>query len=89
MKNLEKKVIHLIMASNVKESEAYYYNKTVVDYVRTEIATINEGKKFNLIEELKDFVLRKAGKYVESEEDFKPPFSEEDIKIENEGENNA
>ena len=85
--NLEKKVIHLIMASNVKESEAYYYNKTVVDYVRTEIATINEGKKFNLIEELKDFVLRKAGKYVESEEDFKPPFSEEDIIIENEGEN--
>ena len=85
--NSKKKVIHLIMASNVKESEAYYYNKTAVDYVRTEMSIINEGQKFNLIEELKQFILKKGEKYAESEEDYKPPFSEEDIQIEKEGDN--
>ena len=83
--NLEKNVIHLIMASNVKESEAYYFNKTVVDYVRTEISSVNEGKQFNIVEELKQFVLKKSEKYVESEENLNFPFSEGDIKIVKEG----
>ncbi len=77
-----KQVIHLIMASNVKESEAYYYNKTVLDYVRTEISSYNEGKNFNLVEELKNFVLHKAEKYTESEKESRIPITEEDIKIE-------
>ncbi len=29
----------------LKELRAYYYNKTKVDYVRTEISIINKGKK--------------------------------------------
>lgn len=83
--NSEKKVVHLIMASNVKESEAYYFNKTVVDYVRAEISSYNEGKNFNLIEELKQFLIKKADKYAESKDSFKPPFSMKDIRIEKEG----
>lgn len=83
--NGDKKVIHLIMASNFKESEAYYYNKTVVDYVRTEISSFNEGKCFNIFEELKQFILKKGERYAEHEELIKSPFSEEDIKIEKEG----
>ena len=83
--NLEKKVVHLIMASNVKESEAYYFNKTVVDYVRAEISSYNEGKNFNLIEELKQFLIKKAEKYTESKDSFNPPFSMKDIRIEKEG----
>jgi len=84
--NLEKKVIHLIMGSNFKGSQAFYYNKTAVDYVRTEIAAISSRRKFNIIEELKKFILYKAKKYVESEEQTnKFPFSENDIQIETKG----
>ena len=36
----------------LKELEAYYYNKTKVDYVRTEKSIINKGKKINLKQEL-------------------------------------
>ena len=87
---LEKKVVHLIMASNLKGSEAYFYNKTAVDYVRTEMSAINEGQKFNIIEELKQFILKEAEKYVESESsEEKIPFTKEDIKIEKEGEINC
>ena len=76
------------MASNLKGSEAgYYYNKTAVDYVRTEISAINNGKKFNIIEELKKFIVKEAEKYVELESsEDKMPFNEDDIKIEKEGE---
>ena len=79
----EKVVIHLIMASNLIESEGYYYNKTVIDYIRTEIYTFNNGQKFNIIEELKKYIIEKGEKYVESEENLKPPFSKEDIIIDN------
>ena len=72
------------MGSNLKESDGYYYNKTVVDYIRKEMNTFNGGQKFNIIDELKHYILKKGEKYVESEESLKPPFSEEDIKIEQE-----
>ena len=71
------------MASNLIESEGYYYNKTVIDYIRTEIDTFNNGQKFNIIEELKKYIIEKGEKYVESEENLKPPFSKEDIIIDN------
>jgi hypothetical protein len=85
--HLEKEVVHFIMGSNVKESEAFYFNKTVVEYVRKEISSINGGIKFNIIEELKQYVLKKAQKYVELKDNdaTKPPFLEEDIKLEKEG----
>ena len=81
---LEKTVVHLIMASNLENSQAYIYNKTVVDYVRNEIFTYNETKNFNLIEEIKNFVIRKGEKYTEgiNEKGFKVPFTENDISIE-------
>ena len=81
---LEKTVVHLIMASNLENSQAYIYNKTVVDYVRNEIFTYNETKNFNLIEEIKNFVIRKGEKYTEgiNEKRFKVPFTEKDISIE-------
>lgn len=70
---LEKTVVHLIMASNLENSQANTYNKTVVDYVRNEIFTYNETKNFNLIEEIKNFVIRKGEKYTEgiNEKGFK------------------
>ena len=83
--NSSKKVIHLIMGSNLKDSEAYYYNKTVVDYVRGEISSYNKRKEFDIIEELKDFVCKKGEIYVESEEGNKSSFNSDDIKIENDG----
>ena len=82
----EKEVIHFIMGSNIKESEAFFYNKTVVEFVRKEISSINGGKRFNIIEELKQYVLDKAQKYVElKDNDIIKPFVEEDIKLEKEG----
>jgi len=84
--HIEKEVIHFIMGSNVKESEAFFYNKTVVEFVRKEISSINGGKRFNIIEELKQYVLDKAQKYVElKDNDIIKPFVEEDIKLEKEG----
>ena len=70
---LEKTVVHLIMASNLENSQANTYNKTVVDYVRNEIFTYNETKNFNLMEEIKNFVIRKGEKYTEgiNEKGFK------------------
>ena len=78
----KKGAIHLIMASNVKESEAYYYNKTAFDYVRTEIAAYNKGKKFDVLEELKKFLVKKSERFAESEEMNKVPYTKEDITIE-------
>ena len=86
---MDKKVIHLIMASNVKNSEAYFFNKTVVDFVRREIMTFSGGRRFDIIDELKEFILIKARKYIESRDNKNKgtPISEEDIKIEKEGDN--
>ena len=81
--NSQTQVVHFIMGSNVKNSEAYYFNKTVIDYFRNEMANFSEGKKFDIIEELKDFIIKKGKNYIESTEKEKNPFSEEDIKIEN------
>ena len=67
------------MASNVKESEAYYYNKTAFDYVRTEISAYNKGKKFDVLEELKKFLVKKSERFAESEEMNKVPYTKEDI----------
>ena len=80
-----KKVMHLIMASNVSESEAYYYNKTAVDYVRSEITSYNKRKKFDIIEGLKDFIIKRSEKYIESLEGNKCPFKPEDITVEKDG----
>ena len=81
-----KKVVHLIMASNVKNSEAYYFNKTVVEFVRRLINTFNGGESFDIIKELKNFILTKSRKYIECKDNTnKSPILEEDIKIEKEG----
>jgi hypothetical protein len=80
----EKIVIHLIMASNLEKSEAFIYNKTVVDFVKNEIFAYNEGKNFNLIEELKTFIIQKGEKYTESENEKgnMKSFCENDISLE-------
>ena len=77
----KKGILHLIMASNVKESEAYYYNKTAVDFIRSEISAYNKGKKFDILEELKQFLLKKSEKFAESEESNKLPFTKDDVSI--------
>ena len=81
--NIEKRVLHFIMGNNVDESEAYYFNKTVSDYIKEEMSSFTEGKKFNIFKELKDFLIKKGRKYVESNETYKNPFTAEDIKIDN------
>ena len=81
--NIDKRVLHFIMGNNVEESEAYYFNKTVSDYIKEEMSSFTEGRKFNIFEELKDFLIKKGRKYVESNETYKDPFKAEDIKIDN------
>lgn len=81
--NSEKRVIHLIMGNNVEESEAYFFNKTVSDYIKGEMSSFTEGKKFNIFKELRDFIIKKGRKYVESNEPYKNPFTAQDIKIDN------
>ena len=81
--NIEKQVLHFIMGNNVEESKAYYFNKTVSDYIKEEMSSFTEGKKFNIFKELKDFLIKKGRKYVESNETYKNPFTAEDIKIDN------
>ena len=76
-----RQVLHFIMGSNVKESNNYYFNKTVVDYFRNEISSFKR-KKFNIFQELKDFLIKKGTNYIESHEAWKKPFTEEDINIE-------
>ena len=76
-----RQVLHFIMGSNVKDSNNYYFNKTVVDYFRNEISSFKR-KKFNIFQELKDFLIKKGTNYIESPEAWKKPFTEEDINIE-------
>ena len=83
--NTEKQVLHFIMGSNVKDSEAYFFNKTVFDFFQKEISNFNGGKKFNIFEELKDFIVKNGKKYIESSERNENPFQTKDIKIEIDG----
>ena len=85
MDGSEKNVIHLIMGSNVKESEAYYFNKTVSDFIQNEMGMFNENKKNNIFKEFKKFIVKRGSKYVESSKNVHKPFTEEDISIEKDG----
>ena len=85
----KKEVLHFIMGSNVQDSEAYYFNKTVRDYFQNEICIFNEGKKFNIFEELKEFIINRGKNYVEQIEGSRKPFTLEDIKIEKKGDINC
>ena len=51
--------------------------------------TFSGGRRFDIIDELKEFILIKARKYIESRDNKNKgaPISEEDIKIEKEGDN--
>ena len=85
----KKEVLHFIMGSNVKDSEAYYFNKTVKDYFQDEIRIFAEGKKFNVFNELKEFIVKRGKNYVEQIEGSRKPFTLEDIKIEKKGDINC
>ena len=78
-------VQHFIMGSNVKESQNYYYNKTVKDYFEEKFSSFIK-KEFNVFKELKNFIADSGWKYIESSESYKNPFSKEDISIEKDGE---
>ena len=75
-----RQVLHFIMGSNVKESNNYFFNKTVIDYFRNEISSFKR-KKFHIFDELKDFLIKKGTNYIESSEACKKPFTEEDITL--------
>ena len=83
--NNSKTVQHFIMGSNVKESQNYYYNKTVKDYFEEKFSSFIK-KEFNVFKELKNFIADSGWKYIESSESYKNPFSKEDISIEKDGE---
>ena len=83
--NNSKTVQHFIMGSNVKESQNYYYNKTVKDYFEEKFSSFIK-KEFNVFKELKNFIADSGWKYIESSESCKNPFSKEDISIEKDGE---
>ena len=69
-------IIHLIIAN--EDSEAgKYYNKSTINYLNQQLRQVKEKKEFNIIENLKDFLVSFSG------EIFNTQLKEESIKIEN------
>jgi len=78
--NKNREVIHLFMAND--ESEAgKFYNKSTLDFIKNQIISFVNNKKFPIIEKVKDFLFN------HSEEFFNEPLENiDDIKIEEENE---
>ena len=81
-----RKVMHYIMGSNVEESKTYCFNKTLIDNFRTEISSYNNSKKFNIFNQLKQFLVDNGSNYIESSEANLKPFNNDDITKIKEGE---
>ena len=90
---------HLIYANDSKESEAgNYYNYSSINYLRNIIVAISNQRAFDIIKELKDFLIHDSFEYIELNEEQKKkdkkvdkiitPFTEKNIIIEEKIENN-
>ena len=76
IKESEKSVIHLILAN--QDSEAgKYYNQSTIDYLNKQLIQVKEKKEFNVVKNLKEFLLSISG------EIFNTKLEETAIKEEN------
>jgi hypothetical protein len=74
---------HLIIANDSKESEAgNYYNYSSINFIRNIIVTNNDQKFFDIIKELKEFLIQESIKYLETNDDVFIPINEDNIIIE-------
>ena len=82
--NKKSRVIkHLIIANDSKESEAgNYYNYSSINFIRNIIVTNNDQKFFDIIKELKEFLIQESIKYLETNDDVFIPINEDNIIIE-------
>ena len=62
----EMTIIHAIFANDSKESEAgNYYNYPTIKYIRTAIMALSNPKEFNIVEELREYIIEKSYKYID------------------------
>ena len=87
--NNSQTIRHLIIANDSKQSEAgKYYNYSCINYLRN-LVSVSNPKKFDIIEELKDFISEKSFNYIEKEKsDNKIPIEKDNFEIINDNNNN-
>lgn len=76
LKDKERKVVHLIIA-NEDSDAGKYYNKSTINYLLIQLSQVKEKKTFNIIKNLKDFLVSF------SEEIFNKKIEKSSVKIEN------
>ena len=76
LKDKERKVVHLIIA-NEDSDAGKYYNKSTINYLLIQLSQVKEKKPFNIIKNLKDFLVSF------SEEIFNKKIEKSSVKIEN------
>ena len=76
LKDKERKVVHLIIA-NEDSDAGKYYNKSTINYLLIQLSQVKEKKPFNIIKNLKDFLISF------SEEIFNKKIEKSSVKIEN------
>ena len=88
--NNSQTIRHLIIANDSKQSEAgKYYNYSCINYLRNILVSVSNPKKFDIIEELKDFISEKSFNYIEKEKsDNKIPIEKDNFEIINDNNNN-
>ncbi len=59
-------IIHVIFANDSKESEAgNYYNYSTINIIKTNIIAVSSPKKFDVVEELREYLIEKSYKYLD------------------------
>ena len=76
LKESERIVIHLILA-NQESAAGKYYNQSTIDYLNKQLIQVKEKKEFNVVKNLKEFLLSISG------EIFNTKLDETAIKEEN------
>ena len=84
--NISQVIRHLIIANDSKQSEAgNYYNFSSINFLRNVLISVSNPKKFDVIEELKDFLSEKSFNYIENEKSNNKtkPIEKENFEINN------
>ena len=76
---------HLIFANDSKESEAgNYYNYSTIQFIRNIIESYSNPRTFDVIEELKEFLIQESNKYFKLNEEQKKEDKIDEMPIEKE-----
>jgi hypothetical protein len=76
LKEKERKVIHIIIA-NEDSQAGKYYNKSTIKYLLIQLSQVKEKKPFNIIKNLKEFLISFSG------EIFNKGIEKSSVKVEN------